>query len=187
MTALATRGVEYIRWQNRAFRFYVAARVLHEKGQSGPAAFSAYQAVELMMKATLHYWDKSFNPRDAGHNLKKMQKMMHNKVKGRPVVRAPEYFTHEKRFQELTRYPRPDGAGVFVPGTLIADLDRLMVEMVSLVPFQFNSELWHAASGTNRRALLQLRRRNAEMRRLRRAVNAKPATRPTATRLPVAP
>ncbi len=164
---MTERELEYIKWQNRSCRFYLAARTLHWQELHAAAAFCAHQAAELMMKATLHYWDRSFKPRDPGHNLMKMKRMIGNKVRNRPSICIPEYFVSEQRFLNVTRYPT-GGKGVVVPSTLIPDLDRLIVDLVVLVPFQFNSELLNAATGRNRRALLLLRRHNAELRRLRR-------------------
>jgi HEPN domain-containing protein len=159
--------ITYIVWQNRATRFYLAARALYDRELYAPSAYCAHQATELIMKATLIYWDRSFRPLDVGHNLKKMVRMIRNKVRGARQFTIPAYLSHEKRFLRVTRYPT-NGQGVFVPGHMIPDLDQLVVDLVCLVPFQFNSELRGAATGKDRRALLLLRKGNAELRRLRR-------------------
>ena len=164
---MTQRDLDYIIWQNRALRFYLAARTLYYARLFAPAAYCAHQALELIMKATLHYWDRSFNPRDAGHNLRKMTRMINNKARPTPSLTIPGYFSHEQRFLTVTRYPTT-GKGVLVPSSLIIDLDRLFVTLVCLVPFQFNSELARAVTGRDRPALLLLRRHNAMLRRLRR-------------------
>ena len=164
---MTQREIDYIIWQNRSCRFYLAARALYHQDLHAPACFCSHQATELMMKATLHYWDRSFSPRVPGHNLRKMMRMLGNKAPRARSLTLPQYFVHEQRFLRVTRYPTA-GGGVYVPSTLIADLDRLLVDLVCLVPFQFNSELRRAALGRDRPSLLLLRRRNAELRRLRR-------------------
>jgi HEPN domain-containing protein len=160
------RDRSYIIWQNRATRFYLAARTLYQRELFAPAAYCAHQTIELIMKATLHYWDRSFNPLGAKHNLRKMARMIRNKVRPQAPVLLPAYFTDEQRFLVTTRYP-VNGQGVLVPGTLLADLDRVFVEHVCLVPFQFSSELQHAVRGRPKQALAILRRHNAMMRTLR--------------------
>jgi len=119
------------------------------------------------MKATLHYRDRSFNPRDAGHSLQKMTRMINNKARPSPSLTIPPYFSHEQRFLTVTRYPTA-GKGVLVPSSLILDLDHLFVTLVCLVPFQFNSELTRAVTGRDKPALLLLRKHNLMLRRLRR-------------------
>ena len=169
---MTQRDQDYIIWQNRALRFYLAARNLYHASLFAPAAYCAHQALELIMKATLHYWDRSFNPRDAGHNLRKMTRMINNKARPSPPFTIPPYFSHEQRFLTATRYPST-GHGVVVPSTLIVDLDRLFETLVCLVPFQFNSELTRAVRGRDRPALLVLRRHNPMLRRLRRFLRAR--------------
>lgn len=164
---MTAREIAYIVWQNRATRFYLAARTLYDRQLFSPSAYCTHQAVELIMKATLVYWDRSFKPLDVGHNLTKMVRMIRNKARGARQFSIPAYLSHEARFLRVTRYPT-NGQGVLVPSHMISDLDQLVVELVSLVPFQFNSELRRAASGSDRPALLLLRKRNAELRRLRR-------------------
>jgi HEPN domain-containing protein len=163
---ISPRDRTYIIWQNRATRFYLAARDLYLRGLFAPAAYCAHLAVELIMKATLHYWDRSFRPLDARHNLRKMARMIANKARPQVPIPLPAYFTHEQRFLMTTRYP-VHGQGVLVPGSLIEDLDRLFVEHVRLVPFQFNSELRGVLRGTPATSLTILRRHNAMIRRLR--------------------
>jgi HEPN domain-containing protein len=56
------REVDYIVWQNRSVRFYLGARLCYLSGLVAPAAFCAQQALEALLKATLKYWDRSFEP-----------------------------------------------------------------------------------------------------------------------------
>src|SRR3990172_4939331 len=87
---------QYIIWQNRAYTYYIAARLLNMKRLYGPATFCAYQALELILKATLIFWDKSFIPDIAGHKFIKMIKAMKNKVPNGKSINIPEYlcFSH---------------------------------------------------------------------------------------------
>lgn len=119
-----------------------------------------------MLKATLVFWDRSFNPREAGHSLSKLCRMIRNKVRGASQFEIPAYFNHEKRFLSVSRYPS-DGKGVLLPSHTIPDLDRLFVDLITLVPFQHNTELRRALGGKDRSSLIILRRRNGEMRKLR--------------------
>lgn len=163
---VSAKELAYVAWQNRATRFYLAARELHNSGNFGPAAFCCHQATELILKATLVFWDRSFNPREAGHNLSKLCRMIRNKVKGASDFEIPAYFNHEKRFLSASRYPT-EGKGVLVPSSTISDLDKLFVGLVTLVPFQHNTELRRTLGGMDRRSLSILRKRNGEMRKLR--------------------
>ncbi|MEX2516786.1 MAG: HEPN domain-containing protein [Gammaproteobacteria bacterium] len=157
---------KYIIWQNRAFRFYLAARLLYQKEQFSPAAFCAIQAIEALMKATLIYWDKSFNPESVSHRIAGMIKAIKNKAKNGNSFCCPEYFYRDKRFQSVTRYPA-NGKGVLIPNHFLEDLDSVFFRLIKLVPFQFNSELKHALSGKKRIDLKILRYKNRQMRALR--------------------
>ena len=64
MGEFADNEIDYVRWQNRACRFYLGARLLHRSEFQAPAAYSAAIAFELLLKATLIYWDQSFDPLD---------------------------------------------------------------------------------------------------------------------------
>jgi len=160
------REEDYIVWQNRAFGFYLASRLLIRYSLLRPATFSANQAIELLMKATLIYWDRSFKPREAGHGIAKMLRMIKNKVKPNPTVAVPSYFFHERRYLINTRYPGT-GQGVPVPWSILHDLDRVFADLVRLVPFQFNSDLIHVLRGRNKYFLRFLRHGNRQMRPLR--------------------
>ena len=163
---IAEHELLYVAWQNRATRFYLAARTLSERQLHGPAAYCAHQAAELILKATLVYWDKSFRPRSANHNLQKLVRMIRNKVPGARQFAIPSYLSSEQRFLRVTRYP-VNGQGVYVPVSLIGDLDSLFVDLVLTVPFQFNTQLKSAVFGRDRRGLIMLRRANGQLRRLR--------------------
>jgi len=117
---------KYIIWQNKAFRFYLAARLLYQNDLYSPAAFCAVQAIESLLKATLVYWDKNFVPEAAGHKIASMIRSIKNKVKGGKNFYCPEYFYKEKRFQVITRYPAT-GKGVLVPESFLRDLDKVFL------------------------------------------------------------
>jgi len=131
---------EYVIWQNRAVRFYLAARLL-ALSQLWPAtAFCAQQALEDLLKATLVFHDKSFNPQHAGHKLTKMLRTLKNKVPNSQSVNVPPYFYHDNRFRLVTRYPVGHEM-VGIPSSLLDDLDRSFVDLLVLVDFQFNTQL----------------------------------------------
>lgn len=160
---------DYIRWQNRAFHFYLASRLLYFNEHVGPVAFCAQQALELMLKATLVYWDKSFQPEVAGHKFAKMQRILNNKARCPEKVEMPAYFYFDHRYQSVSRYPS-GGKGVLMPNTFIDDLDQSFCDLLVLVPFQFNSELVNTLSSTSarhRRKLKTLQRKNKQMREIR--------------------
>ena len=142
---IAERDKTYIIWQNRAFRLYPAARTCWRKKFHTPAVFLSHQIVELLLKATLIYWDYSTDPKTYRHDLEKLLQSIkgNTDIPGRENFTIPEYFiknSHE--FQTVSRYPEPNGSGYVIPGTLLSDLDRLFTELVEMVPFQFNSELY---------------------------------------------
>jgi len=159
---------DYIVWQNRAVDFYVAARLLCLQEQGRPAAYCAVTAIELLLKATLVYFDRSFMPADANHNIPKMLRILKNKGPKDKVIEVPEYFFYEQRYQSVSRYPgKPNG--LIIPAGFPDDLDKVFVSLIVLVPFQFNSVLVAILSGqpNYKRKLDQLRRRNKWMRILR--------------------
>jgi HEPN domain-containing protein len=162
----------YIIWQNRAFRFYLGARLLLVNEQHSPVAFCCTQALESLMKATLVYWDKSFKPEEAGHKMKTMINTIRNKARDAKGFECPEYFYLEKRYQSVSRYPT-SGKGLGIPASLLDDLDTVFWKLVQLVPFQFNSELKKALSGKNKRKLTILRRKNLQMNNLRKYLHVK--------------
>lgn len=160
------RERHYIIWQNRAFRFYLGSRLLYLNELRSPAAFCAQQALELLVKATLVYWDKSFSPKEAGHGTAGMLRTLKNKVKGADSFQMPMYFFHERRYQSVSRYPS-GGKGLGIPAQFLEDLDRTFSELVTLVPFQFNSELIRAVSGRDKAKQRILEQKNEMMSELR--------------------
>ena len=166
MSKFSEHEVDYVRWQNRAYRFYLGARVLHRNMLYTPAVYSAAMAIELLLKATLIYWDRSFNPLDAGHGMAKLARMVKNKACNANAFAVPEYFHFEQRYLTVSRYPS-NGKGFLVPASFLQDLDRVFADLVLLVPFQHNTELKRALFGQDRSGLLCLRRENQQMRRLR--------------------
>jgi len=165
--------LDYVIWQNRACRFYLAARLLHRQGLLAPAAYCATQALELLLKATLIYWDKSFHPDAPRHAMAKLLRSVRNKVPGARTFDVPRYFFHERRYQMVSRYP--SGAmGLVIPSHFLADLDAAFTSLVAFVPFQHNTELKEVLSGRAARALVTLRRGNASLRKLRKILGKTP-------------
>ena len=160
------REIDYIRWQNRALQFYLAARSSHATKLWAPAAYSSAMAIELILKATLIYWDKSFDPLASGHRISKMLRTVGNKAKLVSAPRVPDYFFVGSRYLSVSRYPN-EKRGIGIPGTFLIDLDQAFTDLLLLVPFQFNSELKRMLSGKDRSGLLILRKVNSQMRRLR--------------------
>lgn len=166
------RNLDYIRWQNRAFWFYLAARACFHKGLHAPAAFLSQQCVEQLLKATLIWWDSSFEPKKhGGHELSKMAVMIQKKVPDQGNFTVPEYLS-DGNYQSLSRYPDPSGKGYGILGTLVADVDRLFVDLLEMVNFQFNSKLHRtlAKREEHENYYVELERDNAEMGRLRKHV-----------------
>ena len=140
---IAEKGHDYIRWQNRSFWFYLAARTCFHKGFHAPAAFLSQQCVEQLVKATLIWWEPSFDPKKhGGHDLHKMEKMIREKVPDQAKFTIPGYLYAE--YQTLSRYPNDDGLGFIVPRTLLYDVDCLFVDLIEMVSFQWNSQLFWA-------------------------------------------
>jgi hypothetical protein len=154
MAAIQDHEREYIIWQNRAVDFYIGARALYLQDLSGPAAYCSVSAIELLLKASLVYFDRSFVPVDANHNIGKMLRILKNK--------GPK-----KRYLSTSRYP--GDKGLLVPATFLHDLDRVIATLIVLVPFQFNSKLVSILSGRKdyKKKLNSLKRRNKQMKTLR--------------------
>jgi len=131
---------EYVIWQNRAVRFYLAARLLALNQLWSATAFCAQQALEDLLKATLIFHDKSFDPKRAGHKFTKMLRTLENKVPNSQGINVPQYFYHDNRFRLVTRYPVREQM-VGIPSSLLDDLDRTFIDLLVLVDFQFNTEL----------------------------------------------
>ena len=166
MSAIAPHELAYVAWQNRAFRFYLGARLLHRNELFAPAAYSAAMALELLLKATLSYCDQSFNSLEAGHGMAKLARMVRNKAPNAKGLVVPEYFYAGQRYLSVSRYPT-NGKGIVVPASFLADLDHTFASLIFLVRFQHNTELKRALSGAKHSALLALRYKNAEMKQLR--------------------
>jgi len=158
--------IAYVAWQNRATRFYVGARLLHTHEMFAPAAYCASQSIELLLKATLVFWDKSFQPEVAGHGMAKLVRTVRNKARDAKALAVPDYFFFEKRYQSVSRYPT-GSKGLAIPASFIEDLDSVFAFLVALVPFQFNTELSRILSGKDKKSLAALRKGNAQLRVLR--------------------
>lgn len=131
---------DYVIWQNRAVRFYLAARLLALNQLWSASAFCAQQALEDLVKATLIFHDKSFDPNRAGHRFAKMLRTIENKVPNSQSVDVHQYFYHHNRFRLVTRYPVGEEM-VGIPSSYLDDLDKTVVDLLVLVDFQFNTEL----------------------------------------------
>lgn len=160
------RELQYIMWQNRSVPFYIAARLLYIHEQFRAAAFCSNQALESLVKGTLIYWDTSFNPEDANHKMAGMLKSVRNKVPGGSAFEIPSYFYKDKRYQSVSRYPS-NGIGLEIPATFLEDIDTVFLNLICLVPFQFNSQLVHILRGDRSKDLSILGRRNKTIRKLR--------------------
>ena len=167
------KGRTYVSWQNRSFEFYIAARLLFQKGLYVAAAFTASQTIELLLKATLVYWDDTFNPKKFNHDIKLLVSEAQKKVPGAYDIKIPSYFSFENRFYMVTRYPIK-GKGVGIEITFVSDLDKIFADLICSVPFQHNTTLKNALSGrlNNNNKLNALRRGNAEIRRIRKFLSA---------------
>ena len=136
--AITEKDHNYIAWQNRAFEFYLAARICCDKGLYAPTAFLSQQCVEQLMKATLLWWEPTFDPKkDGRHDLRSMSQMIQEKVNGQANFSILDYFCDGK-YQTLSRYP--DGRGFGAPR--LEDVDKLFADLIEMVPFQFNSQLF---------------------------------------------
>lgn len=160
------KELQYIIWQNRSVRFYLAARLLYLYEQFSVAAFCSNQALESLVKGTLVYWDTSFKPEDANHRMKAMLNTVQNKVQDGSTFEIPSYFYTEKRYQSVSRYPS-NGKGLGIPASFLDDIDTAFLNLVCLVPYQFNSELVHILGGSRNKDLNILRRKNKSIRKLR--------------------
>ena len=166
MIAVSKRELDYVIWQNRAYRFYLGARLLCRSKLYAPAAYSATMAIELILKATLVFSDDSFVPADGGHGIAKLSRMVKSKVPGSPSLEIPTYFYHEQRYLTVSRYPT-NGKGVYTPASFLDDLDQVFADVLLLVSFQHNTELRQSLAGKASNSLLHLRKGNKQMKRLR--------------------
>jgi len=167
MTTVAQHERAYVEWQNRATRFYLAARRLYLSELTAPAAYCGAISIELLLKATLIYWDRAFRPGDAGHAIAKLSRMVKNKVPNAATLYVPAYFYFEQRYLTTSRYPA-GVKGVDVPTSFLSDLDEVYAYLLCRVPFQHNTELRSTLRGRSKAALNAFRRGNAHARKLRR-------------------
>lgn len=164
--------VKYVEWQNRAFHFYLAARLLYLNQHIVTADFCAQQSLELMLKATLLYHDKSFVPESVNHRFKSMINILNNKVKNSGHVKIPEYFYYDYQYQSFTRYPS-NKEGLFQPENMLNDLDKCFYDLLLLVPYQFGTLLAKTLKPGNERSRKKLnlfRRKNLKMANIRKYV-----------------
>ena len=158
----------YAIWQNRAFHFYLGARLLYLNRHIVTAAFCAQQSIELMLKATLLYHDKSFVPEAVGHGFRRMLNTLKNKVKNSGAVNIPEYFYYDCQYQSFTRYPS-NKEGLFLPDNLLDDLDKCFYDLLVLVPYQWDTLLVKTLLNNERlkKKLNTLIRKNQQIRNIR--------------------
>lgn len=158
--------LNYIRWQNRALRFYLGARVLYLRELYAPAAFCAQQALETLVKATILFHDPEWKPRSVRHDIGRALELLLRRVPGAAALHIPPYFYEDGRYQEVSRYPRA-GDGLIVPDAFLPELDEAFATLLTLVPFHHNSGLVNLLSRGPRRELLHFSRHNRQARRIR--------------------
>ena len=158
---LTKNELEYVRWQNRAFRFYPAARLLFLNEQHSAAQFCGQQAIETLLKATLMFFEPHTDPKRMGHDwgqmLKKLDRHGHQ-------LQIPEYFYTDRRLQTLTRYP---SGMIHRNPEFLSDLDSVFLAVLKVVPYQRRSELTEALfskTGPTHRILF---RKNKQIRSMR--------------------
>jgi HEPN domain-containing protein len=153
-------------WQNRAFRFYEAARLLHRNEMYKPAAYSAITAIELILKATLQYWLPKFDPKDHGHSIRPLANEIKNKVPEARAFSVPTYFYSEQRYLFTSRYPR-SSKGIAIQLSFIDDLDQVFFSAVKLTPNQHRTELVETLSMSNTRRYRNVTVNNKQIREAR--------------------
>lgn len=134
--SFAVNEMNYILWQDRATDFYVAGRSLIQDEIYRPACFCVFQTVETMLKSTLFYWERNFNPRPYGHNIPKLIRTTKNKVKGAHRLYIPAIFYYEQRYQLFTRYPDSQHRGISILRNFLDIFDETFFDILSLTPFQ---------------------------------------------------
>ena len=126
MSTIGANEYAYVAWQNRATRFYLAARCLYHSDLLAPAAYCATISLELIFKATLIYWDQNFDPEAAAHGMGKLVRMVSNKVPKAKGFTVPNYFYYEQRYLMVSRYPKSH-KGLGIPATFLHDLDAIFL------------------------------------------------------------
>ena len=64
-------------------------------------------ALELVLKATVLFFDRSFVPEDAKHEIPKLLQILGNKGPRGSAIDVPNYFYFEKRYLEGRRRAMP--------------------------------------------------------------------------------
>ena len=135
--------LSYVKWQNSAFQWYLGSRLLIFESHLRVAAYSTQQTIELLLKATLIYWDKNFKPKEMGHDFNVLLERLRKSVVGAGGFEIPGYLL---RYQSVSRYiDEKNGNIMGFPDSLIwiDDLDNCFCKFIELVPFQFNTNLVH--------------------------------------------
>ncbi len=161
-----SKEIDYTAWQNRATYYYIASRLLALNKVWPPAAFCGQQALENLLKATLIYWDKSFDPIKVCHNFPKMLRIIRNKVPNSANINIQENFYYEKRYQESSRYPISGKDLLFLGEDFLNDLDEAFYSLLVLVPFKFNSVLSNIFK-KNKPQVKILRKKNNQIRKIK--------------------
>ena len=107
---------QYIIWQNRSVRFYVAAKdsCTYTSNSVQRHFVVLIRPLNHWSKGTLVYWDTSFKPEKANHRMEAMLNTVRNKVQDGSTFEIPSYFYTEKRYQSVSRYPS-NGKGLGFP------------------------------------------------------------------------
>jgi hypothetical protein len=126
-----------------------------------------------LLKATLVYWDRSFDPEAVKHRFSSMLRIVAIKMRDKTPLNIPEYFYAEQRYQATSRYPRLGGQGLVVPGSFLSDLDEAFCNLVLRVPFQFNSELRNLLASRDSARRRILTKQNRHVRKLYRFLNVR--------------
>ena len=128
-----------IKWYNRVLDFYLATRELwlcDYRRYRGVILFLGFQSVESALKASLLYWDKSFNPKEYGHNTEDMFCKYQVKVpkEYRFVDKLDPYFEDYLYYQILSRYPIKGKNPPSIDPSYIEKLDYAFCGFVFAIP-----------------------------------------------------
>ncbi len=157
---VVNKNLRYKAWQNHATRFYLGSRCLDLAGLHSSSVFCGFQAIENLLKATLLYYDPSFNPRQFNHNMERLIKEVEIKVPGaKGQVSIQPYLYYENRYQLFTRYPDDTCFKIIAHfRNYLKDLDCAFHDLLVLVPYQKNTELYKILKDQNKQIRFFLRK-----------------------------
>lgn len=164
---------DYIDWQNRSLRFYLAARLLFFHDQIGPSLINAQHCLALLLRATLLYWDESFVPESTLLEIAGMIRMVRRQVPGAEAFDVPPYFCTAKLFDSMGQQGGQNPEDMF-KNIFLSHLDGVYYKLLTFVPYQQGSNLKKALSGALKKDLTILRRSNAQMKSLRKYLSTRP-------------